>query len=113
MRCQNFFINARLVIITIQVRRGRELDKIFIADFVFHQQPEMMIFVALDFFAFQPRAGRDIHFAADNRLDTFRPCSLIKLNDAVHCAVVGDGQRGKFQFVSPVHQLVQTARTIE
>ena len=73
----------------------------------------MMIFVALDFFAIQPRTGRDIHFTADDWLDAFRPSGLVKFHDAVHCAVVGDGQRGKFQFVCPVHQLVQTARTIE
>ena len=38
---------------------------------------------------------------------------LVKVNDAVHRAVVGDGQRGKFQFMRLVHQPVQPAGAIE
>ena len=31
----------------------------------------------------------------------------------MHCAVVGDGERGEFQFMRLVHQPVQTAGAIE
>jgi len=31
----------------------------------------------------------------------------------VHRAVVGDGERGKFQFMRLVHEPVETARAIE
>ena len=72
-----------------------------------------MILVALDLFFLQARAGRDINLAADDGLDAFRAGGLIKFDDAVHRAVVGDGQRGKFQFMRPLHQRVQAARTIE
>ena len=72
-----------------------------------------MLLVDLNFFAIQPRGGRDIHFAADDGLDTLGAGGLIKFNDAVHRTVVGDGERGKFQLVRPFHQRVQTARAIE
>ena len=73
----------------------------------------MMILIALNFFALQSRAGRDINFAADDGFDAFRARGLIKLNRTVHRAVVGDGERGKFQLVRAIHELVQTTRAIE
>ena len=117
VRGENFFINARLVIIALQVRGGRELDKIFVASLVLREQTEMMIDIASATstagFLFQPAAGCDVNLAADDGLDAFRARSLIKINRAVHRAVVGDGERGKFQFMRLVHQPVQTAGTIE
>src|ERR1035437_3097403 len=115
VRSENFLVNARLVIKPLQVRGGGELDEIFVAGLVLRQQAEMMINIARAAarFFFQPRTGRDIDFAADDGLDAFRPRRLIKINCAIHRAVVGDGERGKFQFVRLVHQPVQTARAIE
>ena len=43
---QNFLVNARLVIIALQMRGGREPDEIFVAGLVLRQQAEMMINVA-------------------------------------------------------------------
>ena len=64
-------------------------------------------------FFFQPRAGRDVNFAADDGFDAFLARGLVKFNRAVHRAVVGDGERGKFQLMRLVHQPVETARAIE
>ncbi len=115
VRRENFLVNARLVIITLQMRGGRELDEIFVAGFVLREQAEMMINIARAAagFFFQPRAGRDINLAADDGLDAFRARGLIKFNRAVHRAVVGDGERGEFQLMRLVHEPVQTARAIE
>ena len=110
---ENIFINARLVIVAVKVRRRSKLDEVFVADLILHQQAKVMILVALDFFTRQTRAGRDIHFAADDGLDAFRASGLIKFNHAMHRAMVGDGQRGEFQLVRPFHEFVQTAGTIE
>ena len=46
VRGQHFLVNARLVIIALQMRRGGELDEIFVAGLVLCQQAEMMINVA-------------------------------------------------------------------
>ena len=64
-------------------------------------------------FLFQPAPRRNVNLAADDGLDAFLARGLIKLNRPVHCAVVGDGERGEFQFMRLVHQPVQTARAIE
>ena len=72
-----------------------------------------MIFVALDFFALQPRARRDVNFATDDGFDAFGARGLIKFDDPVHRAVIGDGERGEFQLVRPFHQFIQATRAIE
>ena len=114
---QNFLVNARLVIITLQMRRRRELDEVFVAGLVLCEQSEMMINVApaagAAGFLFQPAARCDINFTADDGLDALFARGLVKINRAVKHAVVGDGQRGKFQFVRLFHQFVQTACAIE
>ncbi len=115
VRGQDFLVNARLVIIALQMRGGGKLDEVFVAGLVLGQQAEMMINVASAAagFLFQPAARRDINLAADNGLDALFARRLVKINDAVHRAMVGDGERGEFQFLRLVHQPVQTAGAIE
>jgi hypothetical protein len=71
VRRQHFLVNARLVIIALQMRGGGELDEVFVAGLVLRQQAEMMINVApaAAGFLFQPAARRDINLAADDGLD--------------------------------------------
>ena len=64
-------------------------------------------------FFLQPAARRDIDFAADDGLDALFARRLVKINDAMHRAVVGDGERGEFQFMRLVHQPVHPAGAIE
>ena len=56
VRRQDFLVNARLVIIALQMRGGGELDEIFVAGLVLRQQSEMMINIApaAAGFLFQP-----------------------------------------------------------
>jgi hypothetical protein len=112
---ENFLVNARLVIIAVNVRVSDQLDEVFVAGFVLRQQAEVMIHVAhaAALFPFQPRTGRDVDLAADDGLDALGPRRLVKFNCAEHRAVVGDGQRGKLQFVGLFDQPVQPARAIE
>ena len=115
MRGQQFLVNARLVIIAGEMRLGGELDEIFVAGRVPGEQTEMMINVApaAAGFLFQPAARRDIHLAADDGFDALFARGLVKINRAVEHAVVGDGERGEFQFMGLVHQPVQPAGAIE
>ena len=49
------------------------------------------------------RSGRDIDLAADDGLHARRLRRLVKVNCAVHDAVVGDGDRVLPQLLDPVH----------
>ena len=82
VRGQDFLVNARLVIIALQMRGGGELDEVFVAGLVLRQQAEMMINVASAAagFLFQPAARRDINLAADDGLDALFARRLVKIN---------------------------------
>ena len=112
---QEFLVDARLVVVALQVRCCRELDEILVAGFVLRQQDQMVIDVpaaAAGLFV-QSAARRDIHFAADDRLDALVTGGLVKINCAVENAVVGDRQRGKLQLMRLLHQSVETAGPVE
>ena len=115
VRRQQFLVDARLVIIALQVRGGGQLDEVLVAGFVLGQQSQMMISVpaAAAGLFLQAAARGDIDLAADDRFDSLFARRLVKINRAVKHAVVGDGQGGEFQFVRLFHQPVQAAGPIE
>ncbi len=43
---ENFLVDARLVIITLEMRGRGELDQILVAGFIFRQQHEMIVNIA-------------------------------------------------------------------
>jgi hypothetical protein len=112
---QDFFVNARLVVIALQMRRGCKFDEIFVADLIFREQNEMVVDVlaAGGRLLFEPRSGGDVNFAADDGLDALAPRFLPKIHRAVHRAVIRDGERGQLQFVRLLDEFVQTAGAIE
>jgi hypothetical protein len=61
----------------------------------------------------EPAARRHINFAADDGLDAFLAGGLVKINHPMHRAVIGDRERGEFQFVGLVHQAIEAAGAIE
>ena len=71
VRGEQFLVDARLVIIALQMRGGGELDEVFVAGFVLREQHEMVVNIAPAAvgFLFVTAAGRDIHLAADDGLD--------------------------------------------
>ena len=115
VRRQQFLVDARLVVIALQMRRRGELDQVLVAGFILGQQHEVVIDVpsARAGLLLEPAPGRDIDLAADDRLDALLARRLVKINRPVKHAVVGDRQRGELQLVRLVHQPVQTAGAIE
>src|SRR5687767_10717900 len=97
------------------MRVRNEADEVAIAGFVFGEENEMVVYVlaAGGAFLFQPAAGSDVNFAADDRLDALSAGGLVEIDGAVKHAVVRDRKRAKIQLVRAVHELVQPARAIE
>ena len=60
-----------------------------------------------------PTAGRDVHLAADDRLDVLGACCAVKIDRAEHRPVVGDRERAESQFACLINQAIHTARPIE
>src|SRR5947207_3824315 len=97
------------------MRRRGKLDKIPVTGLVFGQQHEMMVNVpaAAGGLLVETAAGSDIDFAADNRFDALVTGGLIEINRAVKHAVVGNRERGEFEFMGLFHQPVETTGPIE
>ena len=95
VRRQQFLVDARLVVIALQMRRGGELDQVLVAGFILGQQDEVVINVppARAGLLLEPAPGRDIDLAADDRLDASLARRLVEINRPVKHAVVGDRQR--------------------
>ncbi len=112
---ENFFVNARLVVIALQMRGRGEFNEILVANFVLRQQDEMVVNVlaASGRFLFQSRPRRDVNLAPDDRLDAFLARFLPKIHDPMHRPVIGDGERGQFQVARLLDEFVQPARAIE
>ena len=116
MRLQQFLIDSGLVIKSLEMRSRGKAHEVLVADFIFGQQQEMVVAVLARpavGLAVKPAAGRDLHFAADDRLEILALGLLIKIHRAMHHAMIGDGQRGEVQLHRSVDQLVQTAGAIE
>ena len=59
------------------------------------------------------RARRNIDLAADDGLDACRLCCLVKVDHAVHDAVVSDGHSRLAQLLDAVHDAADAARAVK
>ena len=73
----------------------------------------MEIFCIVFFFSVETRFGRNINFTADNRFDAAFLSRLVKINDAVHGAVVGYRQRCHAEIFCRVEQVINSCRAVE
>ena len=111
MARQQVFIDARLVIETVQVTGGDQLDQVAVAGLVLAQQHQVVVAVgiALDGLALL----RDVHFAADHRMDALLLGLVVELHRAEQIAVVGHGDGGHLLLLHLLHQLRDFAGSIE
>ena len=110
---QALLVNARAIIKAVCTRQRRQLYQIFVARIVFGKQYQMKIFNAVIFFTVEARTWRNVNFTADNRFNAALPCRLVKINDAVHCAVVGYGKGSHSEIFRRVEQVVNPCRAVE
>ena len=109
---QQLFVDAGLGIKALQKARRHQLDQVFVADFVFTQQHQMV--VAVDMAHFIKAAARgNIHLAPDDRLDSGRLGRFVKLHAAIHYAVVGNGCRCLPHFFQMIKHTVNAAGTVQ
>ncbi len=113
---EQFFVDARFVVVALEVGGGGEANEVAVAGFVFGEEDEMIVNVAAAAgggFLFEAAAGGDIHFAADDGLDAGLAGGLVKIDRAIHHAVIGDGHAAEFEGLGLVHQAIQTTGAVE
>ena len=109
---KKLLIYTRLGVKALHEGGGYHLDEVFIACLILAEQDKMV--VAVDFVDFiEAGAGGHIDLTADDGLDTCLFCSLIELDTAVHDAVIRDGDGILTTLLDAVHELVDTAGTVQ
>ena len=112
---EQFLVDARLVVVPLQLRGRGQAHKVLVAGLVPGQKHEMVIgFLAACAGLFLvPTAGRDVHLAADDRLDILGAGRAVKVDRPEHRPVVGDRKRTKTHLARLVDQAIHAARPIE
>ena len=106
-------IHSGLAVEAVGKCLGHQQAQVFVALAVFTQQHKMEgLVVQLGNAVCHGPAGH-INLAADDGLDAGSLGSLVKINAAVHDAVVGDGDSGLPQLLHPVHHAADAAGAVK
>lgn len=110
---KELFVDARFVVETLEMRRGCELDQIFVAGVIFCEQGEMVALVVDARSFVEAGAVRDICFHADDRFDLVFFAQFVKFDRAVHVAMVGESHRRHAEFFRRRHHILELLKPIE
>src|SRR6476659_2167168 len=100
-------VDARLVVVTLEIARGGELDQVSVALVVLGEQREVR--VPLDLGA---AVVGDVDLAAENRLDSGLSGLPVELDGAGERAVVGEPDGRHLEFSGASRERGDTARSI-
>src|SRR5215471_18399105 len=112
MLTQNLFINPWFIVETLKISFRYQLDQILVSLLVFAED-DQVVWPAVGGISIMPAGLGDIHFAADDRLDSSFFRSLVEANRAEQISVVGDCNRGHFVFCRGFCKGVVVAGAIE
>ena len=93
---KQFLVDAGLVVKAFEMCGGCKANQVFVAGFVFSEQQEMVVAILAGTavgLAVKPAAGCNVHFTANDRLNTCLARGLIKIHRAMHHPVISDGER--------------------
>ncbi len=111
---EEFLVDARLVVEAVDVRGGDEFEQIVVAGVILRQQGEMIgLGTSRSGLFLDHRSGRHVNLATDDGLDAVFFRRLDEFNDAIHVAVVRNGDGGHVHFLRLLHQLFDPNRAVE
>ena len=108
VRLEQLPVDARLVVVALEVAERGELDQVRVARVVGGEQRQVRVALRLRLPVF-----RDVHLAADDRLDADLPGLLDELHRAGERPVVGQPDRGHVELSRPSSKLGNAARPVE
>ena len=103
---QKIVIDPGTVVKAVQKGLGIQLHQILIADLIFAKEDEMGILPILGTGFIKAAAGSYIGLHAKDGFDPRLGAGLVKIDDAVHGPMVGDGKGGLSQGLCPGYQLI-------
>ena len=84
-------VDARLVVVALEMRCADQLDEVAIADVVARQQDEVVGIAVGPALTVVARPRRHVHLAPEHRVDLCRTRRGVEIDRSVEHAVVGDG----------------------
>ena len=106
-------VDAGLVVEALGKAPGDHIDEIAVADLVFAQQDEVVGGGIQPVDLIEAGAGGHIDLAADDGADALLFALLVEIDDAVHHAVVGDGDGRLSQLPGALHQSLDAAGAVQ
>ena len=114
IRSKQLKIHSWFIVKTIYKPFGNDLHQVLITCIIFRQQHQMIVSVlSCSAFPVKTGAGSHINLTAKDRLDPHFPGSPVKIDDAVHNAVIGDCHAVHSQLFCPCSQLLNLGRAIQ
>jgi hypothetical protein len=105
---KELFIDAGLVVETVEVAGGDELDEIAVAVLILGEEDEVVVAAGVGFVVVD-----DVEFAADDRVDAFGFGGVVELDATEEIAVIGHGNGGHLLLGCDVHELLDFAGAVE
>ena len=106
-------VDARLNVKALDMRHGNEVGKVAVPLLVLAQQHQMARLAVKFVLLIKARARRNIDLAADDRLDALSFAGAVKVDRAVHHAVVRDGAGGLPHLLDKLRKVFDAAGSVE
>jgi hypothetical protein len=103
-------VDARLVVVAVDIGLRNELDQIAVALCIRREDGEV-VFVARA--SVPVAAGSNVHLASQNGLDPLRLRRKVELERTVQNPVIGERDRGHVELFGGVDEVVNPARAVE
>ena len=110
---QKVHVHARAVVEAVDEAARDHIDEILIARHILAQQDQMIGLAVERIHLVKARSRRDIDLAADDRLDPGSLRSLVEINDAVHHAVIRQGDGLLPKLLDTGHHVLDAARAVK
>ena len=126
MSLQKFPVHSRLVVVALKECKARQFDKVLVTDVVFGEQGEVVIHLSPTFgfatrvvnptttrWTFRAMLVRHVRLGTDDRLNSFFFALLIKIDNAIHVAVIGHAKCRHTFGGSFANQFIQTRCSVQ
>ena len=110
---QKVHVHARAVVEAVDEAARDHIDEILIARHILAQQDQMIGLAVERIHLVKARSRRDIDLAADDRLDPGGLRGLVEINDAVHHAVIRQGDGLLPKLLDTGHHVLDAARAVK
>ena len=108
---QQILVDARLVVEAVEVAGRDQVDEVAVALLVFAEQHQVVVAVRVG--ACLVALLRDVHLAADDRVDALGLSRVVELDRAEQVAMVGHGDGGHLLLLHRLHQTADFAGAVE